>query len=273
MNDFADLGLPSRFIRVPPMQTADPVSRNLAGAASSWPQRIREASWLISEVRRAIGIGAVFGFGYQMTLGRLIGARRFYLIGGTADELERGVAPVPVKAPEGIAIREISEADWPAIDRFSPAFFRSRVRRAHQAGRIGFGAWRDDTPVGFIWVADTRSIGAELHPLNIPGDLVYFHLLYIAPAERRRGLAAALQCAAITHVHAQGYRRGVAVIETSNGSAIRAALRTISVGMPGQLIGRMTMVQAVRRRYLKWTPPSECPELLRIGVQPNGTLG
>ncbi|HET8650271.1 MAG TPA: GNAT family N-acetyltransferase [Gemmatimonadales bacterium] len=272
MSDFSDLGLCPRFIRIPPVPaTRAPRISAREHRSASWLQRLRSAGSLVGELRRAAGITGVLAFGYQMTLGRVVGARRFYLIGGTADELERG-APGRVPAPAGIVIRPIGDPDWPAIQEFAPPFFRSRVVRARMAGRIGFAAWRGDAPVGFLWVASAQSIGAELHPLTIPDDLVYFHLLYITPAERGRGLAAALQCAAIAQVHAQGYRRGIAVIETSNGSAIRAALRTISVGMPGRLIGRMTMIQAPRRRYLKWTPPAECSELLRIGVQSNGTL-
>jgi len=101
--------------------------------------------------------------------------------------------------------------------RFALASRRLKARHLLEHGYIGFGLVRGDLVVGDMWCCFSET---ESDPKRVHADLrrfgftewdkssVYTFDIFVVPAERKSGVAAAFQNAAMLNLRAKGFRKG-----------------------------------------------------------------
>ncbi|HEU4699173.1 MAG TPA: GNAT family N-acetyltransferase [Gemmatimonadales bacterium] len=234
--------LDARFRRMPPRPPAQPATR------AARPSLVRRALARLGPPRlvpRRL-VGALVG------AARLLYGRERFGIFVAPTAQPDGSAP-----PAGCTIVPAGAADWAQVTRLGPAPLQRRLAAARASGRRCLVARRGDTVVGCAWIGTADQVARELHPLRLPDDSVYLHLVFVVPAERGGGLGAALQRAAIAHAGALGYARVWGVVARTNRSALGVVARHRAQGMQGRRLGDVTMVCLGGRLYARFERAAE----------------
>ncbi len=209
---------------------------------------------------RAAAHGLGTGFVLARLAGRAVGnvawVQRLYVFSVPFPEV-----PPPTPAlPEGISIEPFSGPDWTELDALAPRYFRARVQYARANGRFCVVARRAGRIVGFIWAGGADQAASVMYPVTPPADAINLHLLYVAPEERGRGVAAALQWGSSLEAHRRGYRRAVGLLTSLNRSSARVLHRIAGLGVRTiEFQGRVTLVRLFSRRWGRWTPGEQLP--------------
>jgi len=194
---------------------------------------------------RVSGIRGIWDALAPRTIDRLVGRGRVVIF---AQSLES--AP-EVVTPDGVLIRPIEEADWPALSALlmRPHLIRFRARLA--AGRHGLVAWRGRKPIGYGWVAESMGPDVSACPLELPPYAAYLWDLYVIPEERRNGIGSALASARILKARELGYREGWRMISPSNTPSLRTLARTAS---GTRVVGELRYIKLLTRMHARFTP-------------------
>jgi ribosomal protein S18 acetylase RimI-like enzyme len=137
----------------------------------------------------------------------------------------------------------------------------SRFRTLLARGRRCLIAWRDETPVGYAWLAD--QIGPDVVvwplPLEFPASAAYLWNLYVLPAERSNGIGSALARARLRVAKENGFREGWRMVSPSN----EPSLRTVRKSASGtRTVGEIHFVQLLGRSYARFISyPASTAEL------------
>lgn len=157
--------------------------------------------------------------------------------------------------PRGIRIGLATEQDWPALAALAGQRELSRFRSLLAKGRRCLIAWREETPVGYAWLAD--GVGPDVVmwplPLEFPTSAAYLWNLYVVPAERSNGIGSALASARLRLAQAEGFREGWRMVAPSN----EPSLRTVRKSASGtRVVGEIRFLQLFSRTYARFTPHS-----------------
>lgn len=246
-------GTRPRFRRLRP--PSDRPARTVASATVPKPPRavkyareLRALPALVGTAWRLGGLGAVALELRRRTLDRVVRLWRYHIYEGDIAE-----SPA-VAAPDGITIRPYERDDPSAFAHVTDARMRARYAAARASGRLCLAAWRGERPVGHIWAASSANIGIELYPLSLPDDCFYAQLLYVAPEERGRGIGSALQRAVVRAARERGFRRGWAIIESTNLASLFALRRSMNVGLSARLVGTATFFRLAGRLWGRFAP-------------------
>jgi ribosomal protein S18 acetylase RimI-like enzyme len=163
--------------------------------------------------------------------------------------------------PPGIRIALASDQDWSALAAVAGEREVSRFRTLLARGRRCLIAWRDQTPVGYAWLAD--QIGPDVVvwplPLEFPASAAYLWNLYVLPTERSNGIGSALARARLRLAKEKGFREGWRMVSPSN----EPSLRTVRKSASGtRVVGEIRFVQLLGRSYARFIPhPAGTAEL------------
>ena len=141
----------------------------------------------------------------------------------------------PAPPPAGVEIRAFADRDWDAVAAASESRARGWLRHWIPRGLRGFVALREGRLLGHGWYATRPVPQRYLYPHNLSDDTVVMSWVWVAPAERGRGLGSALLRARALHGREAGFSRAVCAVETGRGAAVReraaggASLRLLGV--------------------------------------------
>lgn len=179
------------------------------------------------------------------TIDRIVG-RGHMVIFAQSLETTRKMA-----MPEGVIIRAIEEADWPALSSLVMQRDLARFRALVAAGRHGLVAWRGLKPIGYGWVAERMGPDVTACPLELPSYAAYLWDLYVLPEERRNGIGSALASARIQKARELGFREGWRMISPSN----TPSLRTLASSASGtRVVGELRYIKLLSRIHARFTP-------------------
>jgi GNAT superfamily N-acetyltransferase len=159
-------------------------------------------------------------------------------------------APV-VPEPPGVAIRPLSENDWPGLSKIvtqrSLVLFRALVKN----GRYGLVAWRGSEAIGYGWVAETIGPDVTACPLAMPPYAAYLWDLYVVPAERSNGVGSALASARLQLARDRGFREGWRMIAPSNAASLRTLAKT---GSDTRTVGELRYIKVFASVHTRFSP-------------------
>ncbi len=179
------------------------------------------------------------------TIDRLAGAGHVVIF---AQKLEGAPSIAP---PEGVTIRSLQEADWPALSTIVVQRHLRRFRALLAAGRHGQVAWRGPRPIGYGWVATSLGPDVTVCPLVLPSYAAYLWDLYVVPAERSNGVGSALASARVQKARDLGFREGWRMISPSNAPSLRTLAKS---GNGTSVIGEFRYVKLLSRMHARFTP-------------------
>ena len=158
-----------------------------------------------------------------------------------------------VTPPPGVAIRPLTDTDWPALSRIvtqrSLALFRTLVAN----GRHGVVAWRGSEAIGYGWVAERIGPDVTACPLDMPSDAAYLWDLYVVPAERSNGVGSALASARVKLARDLGFREGWRMIAPANGASLRTLAKT---GTDTKTVGELRFIKIFASIHARFRPAS-----------------
>lgn len=156
-----------------------------------------------------------------------------------------------IAPPEGVSIRPIAPADWPALSAMLTQRDLARFRALVAAGRHGQVAWRSSKPIGYGWVAERMGPDISAYPLALPADAAYLWDLYVLPEERCNGIGSALASARMRKARELGYSEGWRMISPSNAPS----LRTLANSASGtRVIGELRYVKILSHTHARFSP-------------------
>jgi GNAT superfamily N-acetyltransferase len=225
------------MIRVPPMS----VGRLL----SKYAEDCRTFPADVSLACRLGGMRGIWDALAPRTIDRLVGIGHMVIF---AQPLE---AASEITAPEGVTIRPIEEADWPALSGMVMQRTLARFRALAAAGRHGLVAWRGPKPIGYGWVAERTGPDVTACPLALPPYAAYLWDLYVVPEERSNGIGSALASARIRKARELGFREGWSMISPSNAPSLRTLAKS---GNGTRIVGEFRYVKLLSRVHSRFTP-------------------
>jgi GNAT superfamily N-acetyltransferase len=156
-------------------------------------------------------------------------------------------------APEGVEIRAFGEADWAALDAACGRRTRTWLRRWVPRGLRGFVAMRAGRLVGHGWYGRGAVPQPHLYPGPLPADAIVLPWVWVAPAERGRGVASALLAARVAEARAAGCRRAWIAIRRGNEGPLRELARACG-GLTPRRLGALTLLRVLGVRRRGWRP-------------------
>jgi GNAT superfamily N-acetyltransferase len=171
-----------------------------------------------------------------------------------------------VEPPQGITIRQATEADLPVLLEAMSRRELERFSEYVKLGRSCFVAWEGAHPVGYAWNADrvTSDMTATACPLALPPTASYLWNLYVLPSQRGRGVGPALASARLRFARERGLKEGWTMIAASNHSSLRAVGKT--AGPNTRVIGELRYVKLLNRTYGRFRPSGRLLESGDLGV-------
>ncbi len=179
------------------------------------------------------------------TIDRIVGTGRMVIFAQSLDAA-RDVPP-----PDGVIIRRIEEADWPALSAIVMRRTLVRFRALVAAGCHGVVAWRGRNPIGYGWVAERVGPDVTACPLALPSHAAYLWDLYVLPEERSHGVGSALASARLKTARDLGFREGWRMISPSNAPSLRTLVKS---GNGTWVVGELRYVKLLSRMHSRFTP-------------------
>jgi GNAT superfamily N-acetyltransferase len=226
---------------------------------SRWSKYARDFATLPDDAAQAYrrgGVQELWQTIAERSIYRLIRWDRVLVIVQRLDEIQE------IQPPEGITIRQATEADLPVLVE---AMSRRELERFSEyvgRGRLCFVAWQDEHPVGYAWNADrvTSDMTATACPLALPPTASYLWNLYVVPSQRGRGVGSALASARLRLARDRGLREGWTMIAASNHASLRSVAKT--AGPNTRVIGELRYLKLLSRTYGRFRPSTR---LLKTG--------
>jgi len=125
--------------------------------------------------------------------------------------------PAPLEAANLMVVELERNSVASGALRFALTSRRLKAQHLFDHGYTGFGLVRGDTVVGDMWCcfseteSDPRRVHIDLRRFGFTEwdkSCVYTFDIFVAPAERKSGVAAAFQNAAMLKLRARGFQRG-----------------------------------------------------------------
>lgn len=178
------------------------------------------------------------------------------------QELRAPVVPAP---PSGVIIEPFIPRDWrPLAPIATPAELR-HFRARTDAGRVCLVAWRDQRPLGYVWLSPDTDPAMEGFRLPLPFGACYGWDLFVTPDARRSGVGAALFGALLLWAEADGYTSLWRVVAPHNVPALRTVARTTGPG--ASLVGLLRYVRLMQWFHARLEPAhGTIPDLGRAGA-------
>jgi ribosomal protein S18 acetylase RimI-like enzyme len=154
----------------------------------------------------------------------------------------------------GYVRRFVIEADLSRLAEMARSRLAAQFGEATAAGRTCLVAWKRRQAVGYAWFSPSIDLRHERYDLQLPSDAIYIWQLEVAPAERRRGVAAALLSSGLMLSRAHGFRRGWIIVHPDDA----ASLRAIASVAPSRVLGTVARVKVlswIRSRYKALSAP------------------
>ena len=158
-----------------------------------------------------------------------------------------------VPPPPGVAIRPLSQKDWPALSKIVTQRSLALFRTLAANGRHGLVAWRGSEAIGYGWVAEQIGPDVTACPLAMPPYAAYLWDLYVVPAERSNGVGSALASARVELARGLGFREGWRMIAPSNGASLRTLAKT---GPDTKTVGELRFIKIFTSIHTKLSPAS-----------------
>ena len=158
-----------------------------------------------------------------------------------------------VPPPPGVAIRALSDNDWPALSKIVTQRSLVAFRALAANGRHGVVAWRGPEPIGYGWVAERIGPDVSAYPLALPPYAAYLWDLYVVPAERSSGVGSALASARVQLARGLGFREGWRMIAPSNGASLRTLAKT---GPDTRTVGELRYIKILASIHARFSPAS-----------------
>ena len=158
-----------------------------------------------------------------------------------------------VPPPPGVAIRRLSDNDWPALSRIVTRRSLASFRILAANGRHGLVAWRGSEAIGYGWVAEWIGPDVSTYPLALPPHAAYLWDLYVVPAERSSGVGSALSSARVQLARRLGFREGWRMIAPSNGASLRTLAKT---GTDTRTVGELRFIKIFASIHARFSPAS-----------------
>ena len=158
-----------------------------------------------------------------------------------------------VPPPPGVAIRPLSDNDWPALSRIVTQRSLALFRALAANGRHGVVAWRGPEPIGYGWVAERIGPDVTACPLALPPYAAYLWDLYVVPAERSSGVGSALASARVQLARGLGFREGWRMVAPSNGASLRTLAKT---GTDTRTVGELRFIKIFGSIRARFSPAS-----------------
>jgi GNAT superfamily N-acetyltransferase len=154
--------------------------------------------------------------------------------------------PRPPLVP-GFRGTALAEGDVPWLPSLNPETSLAEIDRRRRAGERAALAWVDDALIGYRWeTAGPRVVdflGKTIHPE--PGDMIGSGM-FVHPAFRGRGIAAALAAWQFDRARERGFRRAVVLVAALNTPSLRAFAK-----LGCRPVGGLTVWQAGSRRAVR----------------------
>jgi GNAT superfamily N-acetyltransferase len=156
-----------------------------------------------------------------------------------------------VLPPPGVAIRPLSQKDWPALSKIVTRRSLALFRTLAANGRHGLVAWRGSEAIGYGWVAEQIGPDVTACPLAMPPYAAYLWDLYVVPGERSNGVGSALASARVQLARGLGFREGWRMIAPAN----RASLRTLAkTGPDRKIVGELRFIKIFASIHARFRP-------------------
>jgi ribosomal protein S18 acetylase RimI-like enzyme len=167
--------------------------------------------------------------------------------------------------PEGLAVTEVSEADFDALAAPERASFLERLeldegycREKWRRGDVTVMARLVGRPAGIAWCARSAVLVAEIGREVRPGPSeCYIHDVFVAPDARGRNVAPAMLEDLARRLRQRDVYRAWALIEPSNVASTRAFEKAAYAAVADVIYARMAVVDKIVVR-----PPD--PEAKRL---------
>lgn len=154
--------------------------------------------------------------------------------------------------PSGIEVRVLRDPESPALAALVGGRTMNHIARARRLGRRCCVAWRGATPVGYgIW---SEGDDPELEALGVrvPADTLYVWYLFVARAERRRGIGLALLNGQVPDGWTPRRSRTAWMAIRAGNRRARGIARRFARGREPRPIGRAWSIKLWRWTYVGW---------------------
>lgn len=158
-----------------------------------------------------------------------------------------------IPAPPGVAIRPLSQEDWPALSKIVTRRSLALFSTLAANGRHGVVAWRGSEAIGYGWVAEQIGPDVTACPLAMPPYAAYLWDLYVVPAERSNGVGSALASARVQLARGLGFTEGWRMIAPSNAASLRTLAKT---GTNTKTVGELRFIKFFASIHTQFNPAS-----------------
>lgn len=130
--------------------------------------------------------------------------------------------------PAGIRFERIGPESWSDFAPLIPRKERPWYRDHDPERRILIAAFRDRTPLGYLWVAWDGADESAARGLPLPPDVAYLSYLFVHRRERRLAIASGLLTAGAERAKERGFERVWMLIRGDDERTLAVARRVTS---------------------------------------------